>query len=78
MPSCGLMHFENMDTGGVTLLDTSSRKVRERYEVEASGIHSRVEALFKRHSVEHEFLFTDRDWVPVVNRLYLRKAKRKK
>ena len=78
MPACGLMRFEDMDSGSVTLLDTSSRRVRERYEVDASAVHSRVETLFKRHSVEHEFLFTDRDWVPAVNRLYLRKAKRKK
>jgi uncharacterized protein (DUF58 family) len=77
MPAAGLVELEDLETGAARLVDLSSRSVRERYGRQASAGRARVETLFKKLSIHYEHVWTDRDWVPPVNRLYLRKAKRK-
>lgn len=78
LPSAGLVELEDPETGRTRLVDTGSRSVRGLFGREASAQRARVETLFKKLTIHYEHLWTDQDWVPPVNRLYLRKAGRKR
>ena len=78
LPAMGMVSLEDPETGETRLMDFGSSKVRRTYSLRARERMARVENLFKKHSIDYELLWTDQDWVPAVNRLYLRKAKRKK
>jgi len=77
LAGAGLVELEDLETGETRLADLSSRSVRTRYGKEAAAQRGRMESLFKKLSIQYEHVWTDRDWVPPVNRLYLRKARRK-
>jgi uncharacterized protein (DUF58 family) len=77
LPSAGLITLQDLETEAEVLVDTGSRAVRDCYGREARGQRARAETLFKKLSIQYETLWTDQDWVPPVNRLYLRKARRR-
>ena len=77
-PGAGLITLEDLETSGEVLLDSGSRFVREAFSRTARSHRAKVETLLKKLSIHYETVWADQDWVPPVNRLYLRKAKRKK
>jgi len=76
LPDVGLVTLKDAETGRLRLVDTSSASVRCRFARQAVADRARVETLLKRLSVDYELLATQRDYIPAVNRLFLKRARR--
>jgi len=76
LPDVGLVTLRDAETGQFRLLDTHSAAVRGRFERQAVADRARVETLLKRLSVDYEMLSTSRDYIPAVNRLFTKRARR--
>ncbi len=76
LPVGGLMTLENLEGGGLHVVDSSSRKVRQRFRRAAQEDRANVESLLKRLSIDYEVLWTQQDYIPAVNRLFSRRARR--
>ncbi len=70
MPDVGLVEFEDAETGGRILVDTSSRAVRDHY---AESWQSRVESIsrvFNQNRVDGAVVTTDEDYVVELIKLF--------
>jgi len=76
MTPAGLVALEDLETGGVRLVDTSSAGVRRAFEQRAFADRAQVESLLKRLSIDYEVLWTGQDYIPTVNHLFQRRARR--
>lgn len=77
LPSVGHVPVEDPETGEVIWLDTSSSRVRKRFEQEAFAQRARMESLFKTLSLDYLKVWTDKDdYIPQFNLLFQRRAKR--
>jgi uncharacterized protein (DUF58 family) len=76
LPGGGLIELEDLEGGEIRLVDAGSRRVAGRFEREALADRARVESLLKRLSIDYEVLWTHKDYIPVVNHLFARRARR--
>ena len=76
LPGAGLLTLEDLETGGHLLFDTASKRVRAAFERRAFADRAQVETLLKRLSIDYELLWTDKDYIPTVNRLFAKRARR--
>jgi len=76
LPVAGLVTLEDLETGEERLLDSGSGMVRSSFERRAFSDRAHVETLLKRLSIDYEMLWTDKDYIPVVNRLFEKRARR--
>jgi uncharacterized protein (DUF58 family) len=79
IPAIGLVHIEDPESGGICAVDTSSRAVREAFELEAKRRRIEREQLFRRHRMDYINLSTaGEDLAPLVSffRLRARRALR--
>jgi uncharacterized protein (DUF58 family) len=63
IPNVGMVLLEDPETGEVRELNTSSKKVRQRYAAAARVQRERTARALRRAGVAHLVLRTDRDWV---------------
>ena len=75
IPNVGTILLQDAESGEVRQLNTSSRKVRERYAVAARLQRERTARALRRTGVGHLVLRTDRDWVTDTARFALRHRK---
>jgi uncharacterized protein (DUF58 family) len=76
LPSGGLVTLEDLEGGGLYLVDSSSRFVQRKFRRAALEDRANVETLLKRLSIDYEVLWTEQDYIPAVNRLFSRRARR--
>ena len=76
LPAAGLITLEDLETGENHLVDSASSGIRGRFHRNALADRAQVETLLKRLSVDYEVLWTGKDYIPVVNHLFQRRAKR--
>lgn len=76
LPAGGLLTLEGLEGGALHVVDSSSRKVRQRFRRTALEDRAHVESLLKRLSIDYEVLWTQQDYIPAVNRLFSRRARR--
>ena len=76
LPAGGLITLEGVEGGSLHVVDSSSRRVRHKFRRAALADRAGVEALLKRLSIDYEVLWTGADYIPVVNRLFARRARR--
>ncbi len=76
LPSGGLITLEDVEGGGLHVVDSSSRRIRHRFRRAALSDRAIVETLLKRLSIDYEVLWTQQDYIPAVNRLFSRRARR--
>ena len=76
LPAVGLLRVVDSETGEASLVDTSSRSVREAFAVRAGDRASRVEATLAASRVDHVTLRTDRDYVEPLSSFFRHRARR--
>lgn len=63
IPNVGVVLLQDPETGELRELNTSDRRVRERYAAVARMQRERNRRAFRRAGIAHLLLRTDRDWV---------------
>ncbi len=76
LPFAGLLTLEGLEGGGLHVVDSGSARVRNSFNRHALSDRAQVESLLKRLSIDYEVLWTEGDYIPVVNRLFARRARR--
>ncbi|MGH3447260.1 MAG: DUF58 domain-containing protein [Nocardioidaceae bacterium] len=72
IPNIGTVLLRDPETGEVRELNTSNRKVRQRYSAAAKLQRERTARALRRSGVAHLVLRTDRDWVADTARFALK------
>ena len=73
LPSVGLVHVKDSETGAAAWVDTGSRRVREAYGRWFSDLSARETELFNRYQVDHVDIATDADYVKGLMALFNRR-----
>ena len=76
LPDVGLATFEDLETGEQVLVDTSDRKVRERYATEMRKMRRDRDKLFKKLAVDTVTIRTDQSYVEPLRQLFAKRARR--
>ncbi len=77
LPAVGLVEVEDPETGELALIDTSSRRLRERYAEHRRTGAARRESMFRRMDTDAIEIRTDRPYVELLVR-YFRKRERRR
>ena len=76
LPDAGLLEISDAETGARRWVDTSSSTVRKRFQEQALARQKTLEALFRRHGIDHIALKTDRSFVQPLMGFFQRRVKR--
>lgn len=76
LPDVGLALFEDLETGELVEVDTSDARVRKAYQRRVARQRQKREELFRRLSVDHVTVQTDRDYVRPLTDLFRRRGRR--
>lgn len=76
LPSVGLMHAEDPETGEIFLVDTSSRRVREEYRRNYLEACARRDRTFKKLELETIRIGADDDFVSPLVSFFRRRSRR--
>ncbi|HEY7938878.1 MAG TPA: DUF58 domain-containing protein, partial [Acidimicrobiales bacterium] len=63
LPDVGTLVLTDPETGATAEIDTSSRKLRERYETAATTQRDAIAGAIRKSGADHLVLRTDRDWL---------------
>ena len=70
MPAFGLVQFRDAETGNTLWADTSSKRVRNKYEQHWNNIQRKIDELFRRSGIDNTFIRTDEDYVKPLMKLF--------
>ena len=76
LPDIGWATFEDPETGAMEDINTSSRRVRERYQQRRAAWQSQLDATFKASGIDKIDLRTDQDYAPALHSFFKRRAAR--
>ncbi|MGB3542047.1 DUF58 domain-containing protein [Rubrivirga sp.] len=76
LPAVGLLRVVDAETGQASLVDTSSRAVRQAFAARAGDRSSRIEATLKASRVDHVTLRTDTDYVEPLSSFFRHRSRR--
>lgn len=76
LPSAGLVTLEDIETGEMLLVDSSSAGVRKRFSERAARDVERVCEVFNRLSIDNVVLTIGQDYASALRHLFGRRAKR--
>lgn len=74
MPDVGLIRFRDMETGQDVWVDTSSKKVRQRYAKDWYDRQQRLSTMVTKSGVDMASITTDEDFVKALLGLFRRRA----
>jgi uncharacterized protein (DUF58 family) len=75
VPDCGLMEFEDSESGAHALLDTHDPRVRDAFEIAAKQQRERLEDVFRSAGVDHLHVQAGSDFIPQLARFLRAHAK---
>jgi uncharacterized protein (DUF58 family) len=78
LPDVGMALVEDLETGDVLEIDTSSARVRAAYGERIAKQRAQREQIFRRLRVDHVRVETHRDWVRPISELFRARQKRLK
>jgi len=78
LPDLGVVLMEDLETGELFEVDTSSKRARETYATRVAKQRATREQLFKRLSLDHLTIYTDRSYVRPIADLFRRRQKRER
>ena len=78
LPDVGLALFEDLESDDVIEVDTGDPRVRKAYQRRVARHRQKREEMFRRLSVDHITVQTDRDYVRPLTDLFRRRARRMK
>jgi uncharacterized protein (DUF58 family) len=76
LPDVGLLEIQDAETGETIVLDTGSKKVRNRYKRLAEEKNKKLSDLFQSTGIDHIHLFTDRDYVLDLVKFFRKRMKK--
>ena len=76
LPDVGLVEIQNPETGELTLLDTSSRQVREGFRETAAREDEELKRLFRKNKIDTLALSTERPAIEDVHALFRKRQTR--
>ncbi|MBQ9586892.1 MAG: DUF58 domain-containing protein [Bacteroidales bacterium] len=74
LPAMGLVSFEDLETGAIQWVDTSSRKVQKAYQQHFAHYNEVNEALLQKYGIDHATLTTGKDFVKPLIGIFKRRA----
>ena len=77
LPDVGLVELEDPETGELTLVDTSSAKVRRAFAARAAAEREELRRFFVKTGIDTMPISTDRPYVDEVRRLFKRRARKR-
>ena len=77
LPDVGLVELEDPETGELTLVDTSSAKVRRVFAAKAAAEREDLRRFFVKTGIDTMPISTDRPYVDEVRRLFKRRARKR-
>lgn len=77
LPNVGFIEVEDPETGELTLVDTSSRVLRERYAAERQDAAATRETMFRRMDTDMIEIRTDRPYVEPLVRFFRKRERRR-
>lgn len=77
LPDCGLIHLEDAETGKMTLVDTSSKKVRTDYLLRAQLRLKNRQRLFDSVGMDHIDIATHESYSDEIVKFFLKRRRRK-
>jgi len=78
LPDVGVIAVEDLETGELVEVDTSSRTVREAYAMRISRQRAEREQLFRRLDLDHLTIYTDRPYVRPIAELFRLRQRRER
>ncbi|HET8933961.1 MAG TPA: DUF58 domain-containing protein [Polyangiales bacterium] len=78
LPDVGVIAAEDLETGELYDVDTSSRAVREAYATRIARLRSEREQLFRRLDLDHLTIQTDRPYVRPIAELFRMRQRRER
>jgi len=78
LPDVGVIAAEDLETGELVEVDTSSRSVREAYAMRISRQRAEREQLFRRLDLDHLTIYTDRPYVRPIAELFRLRQRRER
>ncbi len=76
LPAVGLIEFEDLETGEVTLVDTSPRSIRENVSQNAGKEKQELERFFKSIGMDYISIYTNRSYIQPLTKFFRMRAKR--
>ena len=73
LPDMGLLSFEDMETGAIRWVDTSSRDVQKAYEEHYIHFTEKSELLMQKYGIDHVTISTGQDFVRPLIGLFKRR-----
>jgi uncharacterized protein (DUF58 family) len=78
LPDVGLLLAEDLETGEIVEVDTSSRSVREAYAERIARKRAEREQLFRKLDLDHLTLYTHEPYVRPIAELFRRRQRRER
>jgi uncharacterized protein (DUF58 family) len=70
LPDVGILELQDPETGSLTILDTSSRQVRDTFNAAALDDARRLQSIFRRHRIDTIPVSTERPFVDDLRRMF--------
>lgn len=74
IPAMGLMQIKDAETGKISLMDTSDKRFQKQYRNWWEEKDKQLSEILKKTGVDNVKLFTDKDYVPALKNLFLRRS----
>lgn len=74
IPAMGLMQIKDAETGKISLMDTSDKRFQKQYRNWWEEKNKQLSEIFRKIGVDNVKLFTDKDYVPTLKNLFLRRS----
>lgn len=76
LPSVGLMDVEDMETGEIVSVNTSSARLRQDYREHMLAAQARRDRMFRQLNIDSIALRTDEDFTPKLHKFFQVRARR--
>lgn len=73
-PRMGLLQIKDAESGKISLIDTSDKAFQNSYVQWWKNKEKQLQDVFQKTGVDHVKLFTDKDYVPALKNLFLKRS----
>ena len=77
IPNIGLVPFEDTESGTVKWVDTSNKKVRQNYKIEAMKRQGLLNENLRKSGIDHAYIETHKSYVQPLMNLFKRRESRR-
>ncbi len=74
IPTMGLLQIKDAETGSISLIDTSNRHFQSYHQKWWLEKEEEQQAVFQKTNIDYITLFTDKDYVPALKNLFLKRS----